>query len=83
MPVIDAQVHCYERNHLGRPWAAVLPGPPEVTGPDMIKAMDEGCRGRRRRARSVTAALVRSIACRDPSPTTSTGVTVASPRVAH
>ena len=41
MPVIDAQVHCYERNHPGRPWAAVLAGPPEVTGPDMIKAMDE------------------------------------------
>jgi predicted TIM-barrel fold metal-dependent hydrolase len=41
MPVIDAQVHCYERNHPGRPWHAVLAGPPEVTGPDMIKAMDE------------------------------------------
>jgi predicted TIM-barrel fold metal-dependent hydrolase len=41
MPVIDAQVHCYERNHPGRPWTAVLHGPPEVTGPDMIKAMDE------------------------------------------
>src|SRR5204862_1845163 len=40
MPIIDAQVHCYERNHPGRPWAAVLAGPPEVTGPDMIKAMD-------------------------------------------
>jgi len=41
MPIIDAQVHCYERNHPGRPWAAVLAGPPEVTGPDMVKAMDE------------------------------------------
>jgi len=41
MPTIDAQVHCYERNHPGRPWAAVLAGPPEVTGPDMIRAMDE------------------------------------------
>jgi L-fuconolactonase len=40
MPTIDAQVHCYERNHAGRPWAAVLAGPPEVTGDDMIKAMD-------------------------------------------
>jgi L-fuconolactonase len=40
MPVIDAQVHCYERNHPGRPWAAVLAGPPEVTAEDMIKAMD-------------------------------------------
>ncbi len=41
MLTIDAQVHCYERNHPGRPWHAVLAGPPEVTGPDMIKAMDE------------------------------------------
>ena len=40
MTTIDAQVHCYERNHPGRPWTAVLAGPPEVTGPDMIKAMD-------------------------------------------
>jgi len=41
MPTIDAQVHCYERNHPGRPWTAVLAGPPEVTAEDMIKAMDE------------------------------------------
>lgn len=41
MPIIDAQVHCYERNHPGRPWTAVLAGPPEVTAADMIKAMDE------------------------------------------
>lgn len=40
MPTIDAQVHCYERNHPGRPWHAVLAGPPEVTADDMIKAMD-------------------------------------------
>ena len=40
MPTIDVQVHCYERNHPGRPWTAVLAGPPEVTGPDMIKGMD-------------------------------------------
>jgi predicted TIM-barrel fold metal-dependent hydrolase len=38
---IDSQVHAYERNHPGRPWAAALPGPPEVTGDDMIAAMDE------------------------------------------
>ena len=38
--VIDAQVHAYERNHPGRPWAATLTGPPEVTGDDMIAAMD-------------------------------------------
>ncbi|MBV8193489.1 MAG: amidohydrolase [Alphaproteobacteria bacterium] len=41
MPTIDAQVHCYERNHAGRPWHEALIGPPEVTGADMIKAMDE------------------------------------------
>ena len=40
MPVIDAQVHAYERNHPGRPWAGVLHGPPEVTGDDMVAAMD-------------------------------------------
>jgi L-fuconolactonase len=41
MPVtIDAQVHCYERNHPGRPWHAALAGPPQVTGEDMIKAMN-------------------------------------------
>jgi L-fuconolactonase len=40
MPIIDAQVHAYERNHPGRPWAAVLTGPPAVTGDDMVAAMD-------------------------------------------
>jgi len=40
MPIIDAQVHAYERNHPGRPWAAVLHGPAEVTGADMVAAMD-------------------------------------------
>jgi len=40
MLTIDAQVHCYERDHPGRPWAAVLAGPPEVTGDDMVAAMD-------------------------------------------
>jgi L-fuconolactonase len=38
---IDSQVHAYERNHPARPWAAALPGPPEVTGDDMIAAMDD------------------------------------------
>jgi predicted TIM-barrel fold metal-dependent hydrolase len=37
---IDAQVHAYERNHPGRPWHAVLTGPPEVTGDQMVTAMD-------------------------------------------
>jgi predicted TIM-barrel fold metal-dependent hydrolase len=40
MPVIDAQVHAYERNHPGRPWHAALTGPPEVTGDQMVAAMD-------------------------------------------
>ena len=40
MTIIDAQVHAYERNHPGRPWHAVLHGPPEVTGDEMIAAMD-------------------------------------------
>ena len=41
MLTLDAQVHAYERDHPGRPWAAVLHGPPEVTGADMVAAMDE------------------------------------------
>ena len=40
MPVIDAQVHVYERNHPGRPWVDTLHGPPEVTGDAMVAAMD-------------------------------------------
>lgn len=39
--IIDAQVHVYERNHPGRPWANKLHGPPEMTGDQMIAAMDE------------------------------------------
>src|SRR5258708_39581584 len=41
MPVIDVQVHAYERNHPGRPWAGTLHGPAEVTGDQMVAAMDE------------------------------------------
>ena len=41
MVTIDAQVHAYERDHPGRPWAAVLHGPPEATGDQMVAAMDE------------------------------------------
>jgi L-fuconolactonase len=41
MPIIDSQVHAYERNHPGRPWRAVLHGPPEVTGDQMVAAMDD------------------------------------------
>ena len=40
MTIIDAQVHAYERDHPARPWANVLHGPAEVTGQDMIAAMD-------------------------------------------
>lgn len=40
MLTIDAQVHTYECDHPGRPWAAVLHGPSEVTGDDMVAAMD-------------------------------------------
>jgi len=40
MLTLDAQVHAYERDHPGRPWAAVLHGPPEVTGDGMVAAMD-------------------------------------------
>ncbi len=40
MLTIDAQVHAYERDYPGRPWAGTLPGPPEVTGDDMAAAMD-------------------------------------------
>ena len=40
MALIDAQVPAYERNHPGRPWAATLHGPPEVTGDEMVAAMD-------------------------------------------
>ena len=38
---IDVQVHAYERNHLGRPWAGFLQGPDQVTGDDMVEAMDK------------------------------------------
>ena len=40
MSIIDAQVHAYERDHPGRPWTGTLAGPPEVTGGDMVAAMD-------------------------------------------
>jgi predicted TIM-barrel fold metal-dependent hydrolase len=39
--IIDAQIHPYERNHPGRPWVEALPGPPEVTGEQLVAAMDE------------------------------------------
>ncbi len=39
-PTIDCQVHCYERNRPERPWQGRLEGPEEVTGDDMVAAMD-------------------------------------------
>src|SRR5437879_5842914 len=41
MLTIDAQVHAYERNHSGRPWVGTLTGPAEVTGDQMVAAMDD------------------------------------------
>jgi L-fuconolactonase len=41
MPTIDVQVHAYERNHPGRPWVGTLVGPAEMTGDQMVAAMDE------------------------------------------
>ena len=40
-PVIDAQVHAYQRDHPERPWLGFLHGPDEVTGDDMVATMDE------------------------------------------
>ena len=39
-PVVDVQVHSYERNSPERPWVGFLQGPEEVTGDDMVAAMD-------------------------------------------
>jgi L-fuconolactonase len=39
-PIIDAQVHAYEADHSGRPWAAVLTGPLSANGEEMVGAMD-------------------------------------------
>jgi L-fuconolactonase len=36
MAVIDVQVHAYERNHPGRPWAGHLHGPASATGEEML-----------------------------------------------
>mgnify|MGYP003326921115 CR=1 FL=1 len=39
-PIIDSQVHAYESNRPERPWTGHLPGPQEVTGDQMVTAMD-------------------------------------------
>ena len=38
--IIDSQVHAYERDRPERPWIGFLQGPDEVTGDDMVAAMD-------------------------------------------
>jgi L-fuconolactonase len=40
MALIDVQVHAYERNHPGRPWAGHIAGPDHVTGDEMVLAMN-------------------------------------------
>jgi L-fuconolactonase len=40
MLTVDSQVHAYQRNHPGRPWLGTLVGPAEVTGDQMVAAMD-------------------------------------------
>jgi len=40
MLTIDSQVHAYELDHPGRPWASILHDPKQVTGDDMVAAMD-------------------------------------------
>jgi predicted TIM-barrel fold metal-dependent hydrolase len=39
MPLIDVQVHAYERNHPARPWAGHIAGPEHVTGDEMVAAI--------------------------------------------
>ena len=41
MLTLDAQVHTYERDHPGRPWVGTMYGPAEVTGDQMVAAMDD------------------------------------------
>ena len=38
--IIDSQVHSYQRDSSTRPWLGFLRGPEEVTGDDMVEAMD-------------------------------------------
>src|SRR5215470_1500499 len=41
MAIIDSQVHAYEANTAKRPWANVPNWPPQVTGDEMVAAMDK------------------------------------------
>ena len=40
MRVIDVQVHAYEHNHPGRPWAGHIHGMKSANGAEMVAAMD-------------------------------------------
>jgi L-fuconolactonase len=40
MPIIDVQVHAYERNHPARPWVGHLHGPESANGAEMVAAMN-------------------------------------------
>jgi len=40
MPVIDVQVHPFDRNHPGRPWASPSHGLESATGEEMVAAMN-------------------------------------------
>src|SRR5215469_13072012 len=40
MPVIDVQVHPFDRNHPGRPWASPSHGLTSATGEEMVAAMN-------------------------------------------
>ncbi len=40
MPVIDVQVHPFDRNHSGRPWAGPSHGLESATGDEMVAAMN-------------------------------------------
>ena len=40
MPVIDVQVHPFDRNHPGRPWASPSHGLDSATGEEMVSAMN-------------------------------------------
>src|ERR1044072_5639362 len=41
MPIIDSQVHAYERNTPKRPWHSVRNWPPSATGDETVAAMDQ------------------------------------------
>src|ERR1700684_3742750 len=40
MPIIDVQVHPFDRNHPGRPWASPSHGLDSASGEEMIAAMN-------------------------------------------